>query len=234
MPVCAGNPCTDAFNSACCSPSKAGGPPLSSKTSAAGPPSAKAAAHRPMVCGDPSPTPRPPFQQRADLLHTQQQPPLGFPNCLTQSHSTLMRVSPWLRFRSSPEPQQVRNNLQRQYHPERYTGPSPPVPAEFKAGTGLDHRPIPSPHRQQEQDYQRPQQLSRRTRPAEVHHRPDQTHHHRQREDDGDSSRTAKSFSNLLLPITDASVNLYCSLEIGGWPRFRLLVGYAHQEYTRA
>ena len=34
------------------------------------------------------------------------------------------------------------------------------------------------------------------------------------------------SFSNLPLPITDASVNLYCSLEIGGGPLIRCKQGF--------
>ena len=51
-PELAGNSCTAPFSAACCAASRAGGePPVYSNIRAACPPSPKADAHRPMVCG---------------------------------------------------------------------------------------------------------------------------------------------------------------------------------------
>ena len=70
MPTCDGDSCTAAFNSACCSPSRVGEPPVCPKTSADGPPSVKATAQRPMVWAS-LPTPRlPPLRSSPASITT--------------------------------------------------------------------------------------------------------------------------------------------------------------------
>ncbi len=51
MPAPWGKSCTAAFNSACCVSPRVGGTPVGSNSNALGPPSPKAATHRPVVCG---------------------------------------------------------------------------------------------------------------------------------------------------------------------------------------